>query len=98
MVKSISAKADADFIRIKWSAPKFLPDSYQVDVTCRLMPNETEYILVNLNARPFATMLTIDKLFPGSLCVFTLLAIYNPASIDDGITRNIATLNSSMYT
>ena len=98
MIKNVSAKADADFNCIIWSAAKLLPASYQVNVTCWLMPNETEYMWVNLNARPSDTMLTIDKLSPGSHCVFTLLSIYNPASIDDGITRTISTYSSSVYT
>ena len=97
MVKNVSATAGTHFIDIMWSAPKLLPTSYQVGVTCWRMYNGIEYIRVKLEATPLDTILTIDKLFPGSRCALTLLAVYNPASIDDGITLTIFTLNLSEY-
>lgn len=97
MIRNVSVTADDDFIHITWSVPKFLPASYQVNVSCRLTHTETEYMQVMLALSPFDKMLTVDKLFPESDCVFTLLAIYNPASIDDGITGNISTRNTSVY-
>ena len=95
MIRNISAAAGTDFIDIIWSAPKLLPDSYKVNVTCRLVYNGIEYVRVRLVATPLDTIVTINNLLPGSRCVFTLLAVYNPASIDDGITRTIFTLSSS---
>ena len=97
MVNNISTTAGDDFVHISWSQPKFLPTSYRVEITCWLMHTETEYVFVKLEGSPFHTMFTMDKLFPESCCVFTLRAIYNPASIDDGITRAISTLNSCVY-
>ena len=99
MIKNVSATAGADFIQITWSEPKFLPASYRLDVTCWMMYANSEYVCVRLELSPFVTILTLYKLFPESHCVFTLLAIYNPASFDDGITRSIytCTLNSCVY-
>ena len=97
MIKSISTAAGANFIYITWSQPEFLPDSYQVKIICLRIPTETEYVDMKLEVSAYDTMLTVDKLLPGSRCVFTLHAIYNPASIDDGITLGISTLNSCVY-
>ena len=98
MVKNVSATAGADFIELEWSAPKLLPMSYQVDVACRLLYNGIEYKRERLEATPLDTIQTVQMLHPRSHCVYTLLAIYNPASIDDGITGTIFTLNTSMCT
>ena len=97
MIRNVSVTAEDDFIHITWSAAKLRPASYQVNVTCCLIHTETEYMQVMLGVSSFDTMLTVDKLFSGSLCVLTLRAIYNPASIDHGITRTISTTNSSVY-
>ena len=97
MIRNVSVTAGDDFIHITWSAPKILPTSYQVYFSCCLIHTGTEYMQVKLEASPFYTMLIVDQLFLGSRCVITLLAIYNPASIDDGITHTIFTTNSSVY-
>ena len=95
MIKNVSATAGANFIEIVWSTPKLLPMSYQVNVICRLLYNDIEYKRVEFEAMPLDRVLTLPSLLPGSHCVFTLHAIYNPASIDNGITRTVFTLRSS---
>ena len=97
MIKNITTAAGAKFVYITWSEPEFRPASYQVKITCRRMDTETEYVCMKLEVSPLDTMLTVDKLLPGSRCVFTLHATYNPASIDDGITFGISTLSSCVY-
>ena len=97
MVKNVSAAAGTHFIEIVWTPPKLLPMSYQVNVVCRLLCNGKEYKRERLEATPLDTIQTIGKLYPRSHCVYTLLAIYNPASVDDGITRTVLTLNASKY-
>ena len=97
MIRNISTAAGANFVHITWSQPKFLPSSYLVKFTCWRMPTETEYVCLHLEVLPFHTMLTIEELFPGSRCVFTLHAIYNPASIDVGITLGVSTMTSCVY-
>ena len=96
MIKNVSAKAGTNYIEIVWSAPKLLPLSYLINVTCRLLYDGKEYINKVWEITPLDTILTIGKLYPGSQCLYNLLAIYNPASIDDGITGTIFTLNTSM--
>ena len=97
MIRKVSVTAGDTFIHITWSAPKFHPASYQVNVACCLIHTETEYMQEIFEVISFDTMLTVNNLFPGSHCVFTFRAIYNPASIDHGITRTISTTNSSVY-
>ena len=96
MIKNVSTTAGADFIQMIWSKPKIAPDSYRVNIACWLMHTKTIYVRVTVEASPLDKMLTIDKLIPGSRCVITLHAIYNPASIDDGIARTISTVNSNV--
>ena len=96
MIKNLTATAGTNYIEIVWSVPKFLPKSYCVNVTCRLLYSGKEYKLEVVKATPMDTILTVGNLYPGSQCLYTLLAIYNEASIDDGITRTIFTLNASM--
>ena len=97
MIKKISTAAGANFVYINWSQPIFLPESYLMKFNCWRMPTETEYVCLNLEILPFHTMLTVEELFPGSRCVFTLYSIYNPASIDDGITLGVSTMTSCVY-
>ena len=96
MIKNVSVTAGADFIQMIWCTPKIAPSSYRVNVSCWLMYTKTKYVRMTVEETPLDTMLTVDKLIPGSRCVITLYAIYNPASIDDGIARTISTLNSSV--
>ena len=97
MIKNVSATTGADFIHITWSQPKILPSSYRVHIGCWLVHVHIEYVREELEASPLSTMFIVDQLLPGSRCVITLLAIYNPASIDDGITHTLFTPNSSVY-
>ena len=95
MIKNISTTAGEKFIHISWSTPKFLPMSYRIRVSCLQLWNGIEYRCTTLNATQFDTFHTVTQLAPSSKCVFTLFAIYNPASIDRGITRTVLTMKSS---
>ena len=97
MVKNVSVTAGTDFVDIVWSLPKLLPMSYKVNVVCRLLYNGLEYKRLKIEATPLDTMVNVPSLLPGSHCVFTFHAIYNPASVDNGITHTVFTMNSSKW-
>ena len=97
MIQNVSAFAGTDFFDIFWSPPSIPPMTYRINVACRLLCNNMEYNRAKVNRRPYLTTQNVDNLLPGSACTFTLLAVYNPASIDSGITRTVFTLNTSKY-
>ena len=95
MVKNVLVTAGVEFVDIFWSTPTLLPMSYKVNIICQLLHNGIEYKRVKIAAAPQDTVLNVPSLLPGSHCMVTLQAIYNPASIDSGITHNVFTPNSS---
>ena len=97
MIKNVTVRAGAHFIQMIWSKPKIAPASYRANVTCWMMHTKTKYVWVTLEESPLDKMFTIDKLIPGTRCLITLRAIYNPASIDHGIVRTISTFSSSVH-
>ena len=93
MVKNLSATTGMDYIDIMWLPAKFLPTSYKIEVTCELTLNGMRYKHETYKADPLNTNLCIKDLQPRSMCVYIFFAVYNPASIDDGITNTVYTLH-----
>ena len=86
MVKNVSAVAGTGYFDLVWIAPKVLPMSYKINVFCFLMPNGVMYRSKGYNASSVDTKLRVNDLYFGSRCAYNLIAIYNPASRDYGIT------------
>ena len=53
------------------------------------------YLVNKTILSPNATSFTLTGLMPGSQCEFTLKAVYNPASIDKGISATCTVLAAS---
>ena len=97
MIQNISISPGSDFILITWSAPKFPPMRYTIRITCLLVCNSTEYKQAEFTLFNVRTGEIVDDLLPRSACTLTLIAVYNSASNDDGITHKVFTLNEGKY-
>ena len=85
---------EVDRFQISWHTPTYVPSSYKLSYSCKLIHSESEYTKRKENL-PFSfTSIVVGDLQPGSECVVTLVAVYNPAAIDTGITVTITTLEA----
>ena len=73
-------------IQVSWKNPKYKPDHFKLFVKCDNEGNESfNYVRHKTLSQQENTMEFYD-LPSRSICEFTLLAVYNPASKDPGIT------------
>ena len=93
MIRSHSVASGPDYVNLNWSRPNFQPERYQLMHVCTLKPTCTpghglnNYVMTKTqNLTPNTSSVTIPNLRPSSICILFLLAVYNPASIDSGIT------------
>ena len=99
MIKLEPAVCGSDFVHLKWKIPKYLPDRYRLRYSCKLSMQVNHYIQATIeNIMCNSIGLKISGLNPQSTCVLTVFAIYNPASIDSGITVILKTLKKGKFT
>ena len=68
----------------------------EIVATCKYDCENGQIYLVNETIlAPKETSFTLTGLVPGSECEFTLKAVYNPASIDKGISATYMVLPTS---
>ena len=68
----------------------------EIGATCKYNCKNGRVYLVNKTVlAPNQTSFTLTDLVPGSQCEFTLKAVYNPASIDKGISDTYMVLPAS---
>ena len=91
MIKDYRVDTTYDSLTLSWSTPEYLPEVYKWDVSCMLLCQNTVYIGGSGIASPLETKHYSPKLHPGSRCVTKFLAIYNPASLDAGLTNTVYT-------
>ena len=97
MVNITSTKASSDSIRIEWSKPMVHPQFYSMNIACRLLWNRKNCRCDTFQTHGLRNFLDVKNLAPGTRCNITILAVYNPASKDNGITLTLDTLRSSKY-
>ena len=73
-------------IRAQWKKPHYSPMKWEIIATCKYECNDQIYLVNKTVLLPIETTLTFFGLASGSQCDFTLKAVYNPASIDEGIS------------
>ena len=95
MVENVSAIAGTDYIDIVWMAPRLRPMLYKTLVMCWMVSNGVIYKYKTYKANSEDTTIRVNDLYQGSRCAYTLFAVYNPASKDDGITNKVLTLIAS---
>ena len=82
-------------IKVSWTSPEFQPYFYQVTSSCKLICDTRTYYLTELMMDSNVSACTVPNLLPGTTCIIKLIAIYNPASLDPGITLSASTLYAS---
>ena len=87
--------AKKDQLLILWTRPRFPPYHYKQTTSCRLLCEQKTYYLTEFTLNGALSSSTVYSLWPGSVCVIKLVAVYNPASIDPGIGLSAHTLLSS---
>ena len=92
MIKNLEISVDPYSFFVSWTRPQYLPKEYQYEVSCREWGEEKWYFNPSTQYHPSDTVnVLIQNLTSGSICTFKLMAVYNPASIDDGISTIIQT-------
>ena len=100
MVRPHTFVSGLDYVRLNWTRPKFPPEQYQFSFVCTRNPtcapiqDMDNSILGNMQfLSSDTTFVRISGLGPSSSCTLFLLAVYNPASIDSGISITGMTLH-----
>ena len=105
MIPSHSVTSGTNYIKLKWTLPRFQPERYQLIYVCTMKSTsapsqETNHSIIT-KTQNLTSSTTLFKLFglrPSSICILTLLAVYNPASIDKGISITRTTLDGASET
>ena len=83
-------------IQAYWKETLYPAMSLEIVATCKYnCENAMTYLVNKTVLAPNETSFTLTGLVPGSLCEFTLKAVYNPASIDKGISVTYMVLPAS---
>ena len=96
MIQNWTCSSGEDYVNLMWNCPDYDPERYELYYSCKLQSDPYYYISSKLNSKnSTSTFARVSELLPGSLCLLTLVAVYNPASIDPGLTVVTKTLQSS---
>ena len=83
-------------IQACWKKIVHPPFKLEITATCKYDCTNDQIYLVNKTVLPpNETSFTFTGLVPGSVCDFTLKAVYNPASLDKGISATYMVLSAS---
>ena len=83
-------------IQIRWKKICVTAMRLEIVATCKYDCENGQIYLVNKTVlAPSETSFTLTGLVPGSQCQFTLKAVYNPASMDKGISLPCMVLPAS---
>lgn len=91
MIKNLTIRASEKTFIVKWPAPSLLPHYYTLKTLCKLMCNQEAYPLPRDTIPGNETSHTLGHVFSWSACSSNLLAVYNPAAIDTGISHTFDT-------
>lgn len=87
MVSNFKTQPDAHEIVLTWTV-QFLPSTYTLDVECEDAFSSGEVVeRKGIKISPLARRYNITNLRPGSHCFIFFKAVYNPASLDRGISH-----------
>ena len=94
MIKKLRTISGLDYLEIIWKHPRYLPENYAFAYSCRLKRGRDDYVTKpSYDLSPKKAFIRVSGLQPDSICKLTLIAVYNPASYDNGITITAATLS-----
>lgn len=77
-----------DSVQCSWKAPEYLPKEFKLTVECKYDSEDHNLYSLNTILPPNQTSFILTSLPAVINCEFTLIAVYNPASIDPGITTS----------
>lgn len=86
---------NANEIKLSWTLPEFLPYYYVQTTACRFLCDRRIYYLMEVMLDSYVSSSQITNLQPGSTCIINLIAAYNLASLDPGISLSAQTLSAS---
>ena len=97
MITAHSCSSGWNYVDFKWAIPVYKPERYQLYYSCRLQLEENDYVNGELEDTTYTqNSFRVIGLRPSSACALTFFAVYNPASIDQGISVQVKTLNFGM--
>ena len=91
MIKGYRVDTTYDTVTLSWDMPKYLPQLYKWDVSCTLLCGNTAYNTKSVTVGSLETKDYITNLLPGSRCAINFRAVYNPASLDEGLANIVYT-------
>ena len=91
MIHYLSITTTTDTVTVRWNKPEFLPESYHRTISCKHANEKNAYLQESINISSTKTEDIIPNLRPGSHCELRFFAVYNPASLDDGLSYMINT-------
>ena len=91
MIKNLSMQRGATFFKLQWPAPRFSPIFYYQITSCSLWYKRISYLHFDKVIEPNATSILVESIKPGSKCAIRFRAVYNLASLDEGITMIAST-------
>ena len=92
MVKDVRTVALEESVTISWDHPWISPLEYRVNAVCWCSCSIEPYVHRVYTLFFTENELNISSLLPSIHCQVTLLAVYNPATLDSGLTFNVRTL------
>lgn len=88
----------SNYITATWKAPAYLANHFKLSISCNYICDHDSLYLMNAYTVPsYTTSFNFTELAPGSHCYITLIAVYNPASLDSGIRLDAYTLFESKW-
>ena len=100
MIRDHLLASGSDYVQLIWTYPQFVPETYQVTYTCTMISRFTPTYDMKYNITSTTQYLSSDTtsfrisdLRPRSNCTLILLAVYNWASVDSGITITGTTID-----
>lgn len=82
---------------MQWRTKDVLPYSYKMLMLCRLLCANESYTLIKVRVDASVNQINFANLLPGSHCTIRLHAVFNPASLDPGLTFTKLTTFESKY-
>ena len=97
MIQNCTYSSGLDYIELMWKSPVYKPQTYEVYYSCSLWGGEEHYYVSRKVEcqNSTSTSVIVSALLPESTCLLTLYAVYNPASLDQGITIMAETLRAA---
>ena len=91
MIKDIKVQISQTSIEVSWTRPKYVPYYYKEKTACFHARNDQLYKIDNAIYGKDTVLFRRTQLDPNSECVVTVRAVYNNASLDEGLDLHVYT-------